>query len=59
MGNIWARNGQVLKGANKRSIESRITERRTINSQVLEKQLWGSTIETQGRGFKIRAMTLL
>ena len=35
MGNIWTRNGQVLKGANKRSIESRIRERRTINNQVL------------------------
>ena len=35
MGNIWTRNGQLLKRANKRSIESRIRERRTMNSQVL------------------------
>ena len=35
MGNIWMRNGQVLKSTNKRSIESRIRERRTINNQVL------------------------
>ena len=35
MGNIWMRNGQVLKSNNKRSIESRIRERRTINNQVL------------------------
>ena len=35
IGNILTRNGQVVKGINKRSMESRIRERRTISIQVL------------------------